>query len=62
MAGSGWHVADDGGKVYKEYYQSGDQDFTVQLTDALSHHPDLLYIPEYYPEIALIAHQARQLG
>jgi branched-chain amino acid transport system substrate-binding protein len=51
-----------GGKVYREYYQSGDQDFSAQLTDALNHHPDLLYIPGYYPEIAMIARQARQLG
>ncbi len=51
-----------GGKVYREYYQSGDQDFTAQLTDALNKHPDVLYVPGYYPEIALMARQARQLG
>ncbi len=50
------------GKIYKEYYQSGDQDFSAQLTDALSHHPDVIYVSGYYPEIALIAKQARQLG
>ncbi len=51
-----------GGTVYKEYYQSGDQDFSAQLTDALSHNPDVIYISGYYPEIALMAKQARQLG
>lgn len=51
-----------GGVVYKEYYQSGDQDFSAQLTDALSHNPDVIYISGYYPEIALMAKQARQLG
>ncbi len=51
-----------GGKVYREFYQSGDQDFSAQLTDALSKHPDVLYVPGYYPEIALMARQARQLG
>lgn len=51
-----------GGKIFKEYYQSGDQDFSAQLTDALGKHPDVLYVPGYYPEIALLARQARQLG
>lgn len=51
-----------GGKVSREFYQSGDQDFSAQLTDALSKKPDVLYIPGYYPEIALMARQARQLG
>ena len=51
-----------GGKVHKEFYQTGDQDFSAQLTDALNKHPDVLYVPGYYPEIALMARQARQLG
>ena len=51
-----------GGKVYKEFYQTGDQDFSAQLTDALGKNPDVIYVPGYYPEIALMARQARQLG
>ncbi len=51
-----------GGKVFREFYQSGDQDFSAQLTDALAKSPDVLYVPGYYPEIALMARQARQLG
>ncbi|MCD6545297.1 MAG: ABC transporter substrate-binding protein [Thermotogae bacterium] len=51
-----------GGSVYEEYYRTGDQDFSAQLTDALSRNPDILYIPGYYTEIALIARQARQFG
>jgi branched-chain amino acid transport system substrate-binding protein len=51
-----------GGTVYEEYYRTGDQDFSAQLTDALSRNPDILYVPGYYTEIALIARQARQFG
>lgn len=51
-----------GGEVFEEYYRTGDQDFSAQLTDALSRKPDLLYIPGYYTEVALIARQARQFG
>jgi len=51
-----------GGKVFEEYYRTGDQDFSAQLTDALSKNPDLLYVPGYYTEVALIARQARQFG
>jgi len=51
-----------GGEIFEEYYRTGDQDFSAQLTDALSKDPDLLYVPGYYTEVALIARQARQFG
>ncbi|MDI3472726.1 MAG: branched-chain amino acid transport system substrate-binding protein [Thermotogaceae bacterium] len=51
-----------GGEIFEEYYRTGDQDFSAQLTDALSKNPDLLYVPGYYTEVALIARQARQFG
>ena len=51
-----------GGTVFYEYYKSGDQDFTAQISDALSKNADAFFIPGYYQEIALIAIQARQLG
>ncbi|PIE54883.1 MAG: branched-chain amino acid ABC transporter substrate-binding protein [Dethiosulfovibrio peptidovorans] len=46
--------------VYK--YQSGDQDFTAQLTDAIAKGADFLYIPSYFAEGAIIMKQARELG
>lgn len=51
-----------GGKFFEEYYNTGDQDFTAQLTDALSKKPDTIFLPGYYSEIALICKQARELG
>ncbi len=51
-----------GGKVVSLYYRTGDQDFTAQLTIALSKNPDAIYVTGYYPEIALLSRQARQLG
>lgn len=51
-----------GGNVFYEYYKSGDQDFTAQVSDAMSKNADAFFIPGYYQEIALIAIQARQLG
>lgn len=52
-----------GGKIVSRVnYQSGDQDFTAQLTTIKEMNPDLIAIPGYYTEIALIAKQARELG
>ncbi|PNR94833.1 ABC transporter substrate-binding protein [Petrotoga sp. 9PWA.NaAc.5.4] len=51
-----------GGTFFEEYYTTGDQDFTAQLTDALSKNPDAIFMPGYYAEIALICKQARELG
>ncbi len=51
-----------GGRAFNEFYRSGDQDFTAQLTDVLNKNPDAIYITGYYPEIALICRQARDLG
>ena len=51
-----------GGSVFYEYYKSGDQDFTAQVSDAISKGAGAFFIPGYYQEIALIAIQARQLG
>jgi branched-chain amino acid transport system substrate-binding protein len=44
------------------YCQTGDQDFSAQLTSILASQPDLLYLPNYYAEDALIARQARELN
>ncbi len=52
-----------GGKVVSMVYcQTGDQDFSAQLTGIRSAQPDLIYLPNYYTEDALIARQARELG
>ncbi|RMF92628.1 MAG: ABC transporter substrate-binding protein [Nitrospinota bacterium] len=52
-----------GGKVImKTFYQTGDQDFTAQLTAIAQAKPDLIYNPGYFAEDALIARQARELG
>ncbi len=51
-----------GGKVKKVFYRTGDQDFSAQIAAALAFNPDVLYITGYYPEIALMARQARMAG
>ena len=52
-----------GAEVVKEQsYSSGDKDFRAQLTDIKSANPDIIIITGYYPEAALIAKEARQLG
>lgn len=48
--------------VAKLSYNSGDQDFTAQLTDIISKKPDVLFIPSYFAEGAIIMKQARELG
>ncbi len=52
-----------GGKVVATLnYQSGDQDFTAQLTKIISEKPDVLFIPSYFAEGAIIMKQAAELG
>jgi branched-chain amino acid transport system substrate-binding protein len=43
-------------------YNSGDQDFTAQLTEIISKKPEVLFIPAYFAEGAIIMKQARELG
>lgn len=43
-------------------YQTGDADFTAQLTYALGKNPDAIYSSGYYGEAAMLCKQARQLG
>jgi branched-chain amino acid transport system substrate-binding protein len=55
--------AKKGGEVLPLYkYQSGDQDFTAQLTDMISKGADFLFIPSYFAEGAIVMKQARELG
>ncbi len=52
-----------GGRIVAQLnYQSGDQDFTAQLTAIKQTKPDVIAITGYYTEIALIAKQAKELG
>ncbi len=43
-------------------YQSGDQDFTAQLQQIMAKKPDVLFIPSYFAEGAIIMKQAKELG
>ncbi len=52
-----------GGKIVSTtYIQTGDQDFTAQLSAVQAAKPDIIYAPNYYTEDALMAKQARDLG
>jgi len=48
--------------VNKQSYMQGDADFKGQLSSIKAAEPDVIYIPGYYGDVALIAKQARALG
>ncbi|HVP58149.1 MAG TPA: ABC transporter substrate-binding protein [bacterium] len=48
--------------VAYESYAKDDADFSAILTKVKKENPDILYVPDYYNKVALIAKQARQLG
>ena len=48
--------------VAKQSYKQGDADYRGQLSAIKAANPDVIYIPGYYGDVALIAKQARQLG
>lgn len=52
----------DGHIVVKQSYKQGDADYRGQLSVIKAADPDVIYIPGYYGDVALIAKQARQLG
>ncbi len=53
----------DGGTIVShQKFAEGDKDFKAQLTAIKAANPDVLFIPAYYTEAALIARQARELG
>lgn len=43
-------------------YNTGDQDFTAQLTNIKAKNPDVIFAPGNFTESALVIKQARQLG
>ena len=52
-----------GGSIVSEQtYTQGDADFKGQLSTIRSAEPDVIYIPGYYGDVALIAKQTRMLG
>ncbi len=52
-----------GGRVVAfESYAKDDVDYSALLTKVKQSNPDVLFIPDYYNKVGLIARQARQLG
>ncbi len=48
--------------VAQEAYGADDKDFKTQLTKIQALNPDVLFVPDYYETVALIAAQAREVG
>ncbi len=51
-----------GSVVASESYSTGDKDFNAQLTKIKAAQPDVLFIPDYYSTVSLIAKQVRSQG
>ncbi len=52
-----------GGQIVStSYIQTGDQDFSAQISALKGGKPDLIYAPNYYSEVALLAKQLQDLG
>ena len=52
-----------GGQIVStSYIQTGDQDFSAQISALKGGKPDLIYAPNYYTEVALLAKQLQDLG
>lgn len=52
-----------GGEIVSRLsYTQGDSDFKGQLSTIRSAEPDVIYIPGYYGDVAVIAKQARMIG
>lgn len=48
--------------VAAEGYGSDDQDFSSQLTNIAALNPDVIFVPDYYNQVYMIAKQARDIG
>lgn len=55
-------TGDENSIVAKASYNTGDQDFTAQLTNVSSANPDVIFAPGNYGESALLIKQARDQG
>lgn len=56
------YVSLGGQIVITQSYQAGDQDFNAQITSIKGANPEVIFVPGYYGDIALIAKQARDKG
>jgi branched-chain amino acid transport system substrate-binding protein len=54
--------ANGGTIVVSESYITGDVDFNAQLTKIKTANPDVVYLPDYYSTVSLIAKQLRAQG
>ncbi len=52
----------DDSSIVEATYQTGDQDFSAQITNLAAADPDCIFAPGNYTECALLIKQARQLG
>ncbi len=55
-------IANGGTIVAEAQYRAGDRDFTSQLNALKEKAPEVIFLPSYYAEAALIIQQARSLG
>ena len=51
-----------GGTVTAESYSTGDPDFYAQITKIRAAEPEVVYLPDYYATVSLIAKQLRSSG
>ena len=51
-----------GGTVTAESYSTGDPDFSAQITKIRTAEPEVVYLPDYYATVSLIAKQLRNFG
>jgi branched-chain amino acid transport system substrate-binding protein len=57
------HFQRQGGKIAdQQFYESGQTDFSAQLTNVKGKRPDGLFIAGYYPEVGPIVRQAHNMG
>jgi len=55
-------LAHGGTIVAEEFYRAGDKDFATQLNAIKARMPEIVFLPSYYSEAALIIRQARPAG
>ncbi|OGN74296.1 MAG: hypothetical protein A2X24_06715 [Chloroflexi bacterium GWB2_54_36] len=56
------YTGDEKSILSYQSFQTGDRDFTAQLTQIKSLNPDIVFAPNEYAELAAILQQAKQLG
>lgn len=54
--------AGGGTVVFSETYAQSDTDFSALVTNIASQNPDVLFLPDYYPKVSLIAAAVRDRG